>query len=155
MGVKLGLSHWGINIGWGRSRIGCRDIFGLKGNQVIRKWRRLRNEKLYNLYSAPDVMRVTKSRIWWMKHMARIRDTRDAYRVLTGKPEGSRPFERPRHRWKDNIKMEFQVVGWRGMDHIDLVQDRDRWWALLNVVMNLQVPWNVRELLASQKGLCL
>jgi hypothetical protein len=52
--------------------------------------------------------------------------------------------------------MEFHVVGWRGMDHTDLVQDRDRWWwALLNAVINLQVPRNVRELLASQKGLCL
>jgi hypothetical protein len=48
-------------------------------------------------------------------------------------------LEDPRHRWEDNIKMDLQEVGWRGMDWIDLSQDRDWWWALVNVVMNLQV----------------
>jgi hypothetical protein len=57
-----------------------------------------------------------------------------------GKPEGERPFGSPRHRCEDNIKMDLQEVGWRGMDWIDLAQDRDRWWALVNVVMNLRVP---------------
>jgi hypothetical protein len=47
---------------------------------------------------------------------------------------------RPRHRWEDNIKMDLREVGWRGMDWIFLVQDRDNWWALVNVVMNLRVP---------------
>ena len=54
-----------------------------------------------------------------------------------GKPEGKRLPGRPRHRWKDNIKMDFQEVGCEGMDWIDLAQDRDRWLALVNVVMNL------------------
>ena len=62
------------------------------------------------------------------------------YRVLVGKPEVKRPLGRPRHRCEDNIKMDLQDVGWRGMDWIDLAQDRDRWWALVNVVMNLWVP---------------
>jgi len=57
-----------------------------------------------------------------------------------GKSEGKRPLGRPRHRCEDNIKMDLQEVGWRGMDWIDLAQDRDRWWALVNVVMNLWVP---------------
>ena len=57
-----------------------------------------------------------------------------------GKPEGKRPLGRPRHRWDDNIKMDLQDVGCGGMDWIELAQDRDRWWALVNVVMNLQVP---------------
>jgi hypothetical protein len=61
-------------------------------------------------------------------------------RPLVGKPEGKRPLGRPRRRWEDNIKMDLQEVGCGGMDWIELAQDRDRWRALLNAVMNLQVP---------------
>ena len=57
-----------------------------------------------------------------------------------GKPEGKRPLVRPRHRWEDNIKMDLQECGCGGMDWIDLAQDRDRWRALVNSLMNLQVP---------------
>jgi len=59
--------------------------------------------------------------------------------ALPGKPEGKRPLGRPRHRWEDNIKMDLQEVGCGGMDWIKLGQDRDRWWALVNAVMNLRV----------------
>jgi len=65
---------------------------------------------------------------------------RGVYRVLVGKPEGKRPLGRPRRRWEDNIKMDLQRVGCGGMDWIELAQDRDRWWALVNAVMNLRVP---------------
>jgi len=57
-----------------------------------------------------------------------------------GKPEGKRPFWRPRRKWEDNIKMDLQEVGCGGMNWIELVQDRDRWRALVNAVMNLRVP---------------
>ena len=57
-----------------------------------------------------------------------------------GKPGGKRPLGRPRRRWEDNFKMELQEVGCGVMDWIELAQDRDRWWALVNVVMNLRVP---------------
>jgi len=63
---------------------------------------------------------------------------RGIYRVLVGKPEGKRQLGRPRHRWEDNIKMEVGLGG--GMDWVDLAEDGDRWWTLLNVVMNLRVP---------------
>jgi len=56
------------------------------------------------------------------------------------KPEGKRPLERPRHRWEDNIKMYLQEVGCGYMDWIKLAQDRNGWRALVNAVMNLQVP---------------
>ena len=61
------------------------------------------------------------------------------YRVLVAKPEGKSPLGRPRRRWEDNIKMDVQGVGSGSMDWIELAQDRDRWRALVNAVMNLQV----------------
>jgi hypothetical protein len=56
-----------------------------------------------------------------------------------GKPEGGRPLGRPRRRWEDNIKMDLREVGWGGIDWINLAEDRDRWRALVNAVMNLRV----------------
>jgi len=67
-------------------------------------------------------------------------ERRVLYRVLVGKPEGKRVLGRLRRRWEDNIKMEFQEVGCRGVDWIELAQDRDRWRAFVNAVMNLRVP---------------
>jgi hypothetical protein len=67
-------------------------------------------------------------------------ERRGAYRALMWKPEGRRPLRRPRRRWEDNIKMDNREVGWGGVDWIDLAQDRDRWQALVNTVMNLRVP---------------
>ena len=57
-----------------------------------------------------------------------------------GKPEGKRPLGRPRCRWEDNNKMDLHEVGCGGIDWIELAQDRDRWRAFVNVVMNLWVP---------------
>jgi hypothetical protein len=57
-----------------------------------------------------------------------------------GKPEGKRSLGRPRCKWEDNIMMDLQEVGCGGVDWIKLAQDRDRWWALVNVVINLRVP---------------
>jgi len=67
-------------------------------------------------------------------------ERRGVYRVLAGKPEGKRPLGRPRSRWEDNIKMDLQEVGCGSMDWIELAQNRDSWWALVNAVMNLRVP---------------
>ena len=71
--------------------------------------------------------------------MARMGDGRGVHRVIVGKPEGKRPLGRPRRRWEDNIKMDLQEVG-GGRDWMELAQDRDRWWALVNTVMNLRLP---------------
>jgi hypothetical protein len=67
-------------------------------------------------------------------------ERRGAWRGLVGQLEGNKPFGRPMHRWDDNIKIDFQELEWGRMDWIDLDQDRDRWRALVNAVMNLRVP---------------
>jgi hypothetical protein len=67
-------------------------------------------------------------------------ERRNAYRILVGKPEGKRPLGRPRRTCMHNIKMDLREIGWDGMNWIDLAQDRDRWKALVNTVMNLRVP---------------
>jgi len=67
-------------------------------------------------------------------------ERRDVYRVLVGKPEGKRTLGRPRHRWEDNIKMDFQEVGCGGMDWMELAQERDKCRTLVNAEMNLRVP---------------
>jgi hypothetical protein len=67
-------------------------------------------------------------------------ESRNAYRILVGTPEGKRPLGRPRRRWVDNIKMDLREIGWDGMDWIDLAEDRDRWRAYVNAVLNLRVP---------------
>ena len=72
--------------------------------------------------------------------MARMGERRGVYRVLVGKPEGKRPLGRPKRRWEDNITMDLQEVGCRGMECIELAQERDRWQALVTAVMNLRVP---------------
>ena len=74
---------------------------------------------------------------------------RGVYRVLVGKPEGKRPLGKPKLRWEDNIKMDLQEVGCGGMDRIDLAQDRDKRWALVNAVMNLRVPQNAGNFLTT------
>jgi hypothetical protein len=56
-----------------------------------------------------------------------------------GKPEGKRPLGRPKRRWVDNIKADLLEIGWGGVDWIGLTQDRDKWRALVNAVMNLRV----------------
>jgi hypothetical protein len=64
---------------------------------------------------------------------------RNAYKILVRKPERKRPCGRPRHRWED-IRMDLRELGSEGVDCIHLAQDRDQWQAIVNVVMNLQVP---------------
>jgi len=73
-------------------------------------------------------------------HVARMVEKRGIYRVLVGKPEGKRPLGRPRIRWEDNIKVDLQEIGCRGMDWIELREDRDRLRALLNTVMDVRGP---------------
>ena len=81
--------------------------------------------------------------------MARMGEGGVVHRVLVGKPEGKRPLGRPRHRWEDNIKTDFQEVGGGFGDLMELDQDRERWRALVSTVMNFRVPQNAGNFLTS------
>jgi hypothetical protein len=111
-----------------------RRIFGPKRDEVTGGWRKLHNEELCDLYSSRSINRIIKSRRW-AGHVARMGKKRNAYRLLVGK----RPLRRSRHKWVNNIKMDLLEIGWGGVDWIGLAQDRDKWRALVNVVMNLWV----------------
>jgi hypothetical protein len=89
-----------------------RRIFGPKRDEVTGEWRRLHNEERNDLYSSPNIIWFIKSRrMRWAGYVERMGEGRGAYRILVGRPERKRPLGRPRHRWEDNIKMDFQAVG--------------------------------------------
>jgi len=114
------------------------------------EWRKLLNEELNDLYCLPSIIRVIKLRgMRWVGHVARMGERRCVYMVLVEKPEGKRQLGRPRRRWDDNIKMDFQDVVCGGMDLIDLAQGRDRWQTLVNAVMKFRVPQNAGNFLTS------
>ena len=142
--VLYGCETWSLTLREERrlrvfENIVLRRIFGPKRDEVTAEWRLLHNEELNDLYCSPNSVRVIKSRMRWAVNIARMGDRRRVYRVLVGKPKGKKPHRRPRRRWEDNIKMDLQEVGW-DTGWIELSQDRDRWRALVNDVMNFRVP---------------
>jgi hypothetical protein len=94
-----------------------RRIFEPKTDGVTGGWRKLHNEELHNLYSSPSIIRIMKSRrMRWARHVARMGEKRNVYRLLVGKPEGKRALGRPRRRWIDNIKMDLLEIGLNVVD---------------------------------------
>jgi hypothetical protein len=113
-------------------------IFGPK-REEDGSWRKLHNDELHILYSSPNIVRVIKPRrMRWEGHVARMGEGRSVYSVLVERPERKRPLGRHRRRWEDNIKTE-DTDRW-GRNWIRLAQDRVRWQALVNTVMNIPVP---------------
>jgi hypothetical protein len=116
-------------------------IFGPKRDEMTGEWRKLHNEELHDLYSSPSIIRILKSRrMSWAGHVHQTGEKRNAYMLLVGKSEGKRPLGRPRRRWVNNIRMDLLEVGWGNVDWIGLAQDRNRWRALVNSVINLRIP---------------
>jgi hypothetical protein len=84
-----------------------------------------------------------------VRHIACMGEMRNAYNILVGKPEGKRPLGRPRHRWEGNVRMDLREIQWEGVDEMHLAQDSNQWQALVNMIMNLQVPLKVLNFLMS------
>jgi hypothetical protein len=116
-----------------------RKTFGPKRDEVTGEWRTLHNEELNDLYSSPNIIRVIISRrMRWARHVARMREGRGAYRILVGRLEGRNHLEDPGVDGRIILKWIRKWDG--GMDWVHMVQDKDRWRALVNAVMKLRVP---------------
>jgi hypothetical protein len=91
-------------------------MFGPKRDEVT-EWRKLHSEKLYILYSSPDINRQIKSRrMRWERHVANTGEATNMYKVLMGKPEGKRPFGIPRRRWQEGITMDLREIAWESVE---------------------------------------
>ena len=103
---------------------------------------RMGSGELHSLYRSPNIARLIKSRILrWVGHVARMKEGRSAFKILTGKPTGKRPLGRPRRRWEDNIRMDLEEIVINVGNWVVSAQDRNYWRALVNAALSHRVPY--------------
>jgi hypothetical protein len=108
------------------------------GPRGMRMGRRLHNVELHSLYRSPNIVREIKSRrLRWALHLARMEESRSAFKNFKSKPTGRRPLGRLRHEFEDNIRMDLKGMGVKTRNWIDSAQNRDYWRALVNATLNL------------------
>jgi hypothetical protein len=104
-GVLYGCESWSLTLRVFENKV-LKRICGPKKVEVTGEWRRLHNKELYALYSSNIIWVIKSKKLRWTGHVARMGETRGAYRALVGKPEERRSLRRPRRRWEDNIKID-------------------------------------------------
>ena len=117
-----------------------RRLFGPKRVEVTRERKRLHNEELYDLYCSPNIVRGYHIEKNEMGGVCSNMGQRNGTYGVWMEPEGKRPLDKPRRRWKGNVKIDRKEVGGGNMDLDDLRQDSERWLTLVNAVMDLRVP---------------
>jgi hypothetical protein len=106
-------------------------------DEVTGGWRKLHNEELHNFYSSSNIIWMIKLKgTRWAGQVVRIEKMRNSYKILVQKAEGKKPLGRSRRIWGDNIKMDLKGIGLECVDCNHLAQDRDRWRATMNTVIN-------------------
>jgi hypothetical protein len=96
------------------------------------------HKELYNLNSSPNIIRVIKSsRMTWARHVARMREMKNEYKIFVSRPGMRRPCGRTRHRKEDNIRTNLREIGWTFVDWMHLAFGKDQWWAVVNMAMNI------------------
>ena len=83
---------------------------------------------------------IKSRRLRWAGHVARMEESRSAFKILTGKPTGKRPLGRSRRIWEDNIRMDLEEIGINAGNRVDSAQNSNYWRALVNAALNLRVP---------------